>query len=152
MSFTTCLWNEAVRKTPWVFQQCGGLSGSCCWFVVITIMHNNHVITLCHRVVFFLSKFSWVVSYSIVTLDINFLFTEIEKQSLNVIMEVRLPSRWNGFSLPLHPLQFLVLAVVIFFDLVWYFVNVPQFPLAWQPAGYTVSFTYCLSDSAPRDL
>ena len=60
----------------------------------------------------------------------------------SIKMEVRLPSRFNGLSWPPHPLQFLVIGVLIFFGLNWFCVNVPNFPTAWQPAGHTVRISH----------
>lgn len=54
------------------------------------------------------------------------------------MLESRLPSRTNGLNLPLHPLQFLVLFVLIYFGLIWNCVTVPALPTVWQPAGYTI--------------
>ncbi|XP_067931560.1 palmitoyltransferase ZDHHC1-like [Watersipora subatra] len=53
-------------------------------------------------------------------------------------MEARLPSKRNGFSRPLHPLQLLVLTIAIYFGLIWFCVNVPALMREWQAAGNTI--------------
>lgn len=65
---------------------------------------------------------------------------EIRNHTVELKMEVRAASRYNGFSLPPHPLQFLVLTVIIYFSLIWYGINVSALPTSWQPAAYAVSF------------
>lgn len=49
-------------------------------------------------------------------------------------------SRVNGWSLPLHPFQFIAWLFLLFFGLMHFLVLVPAVLMPWQPVAYAVSF------------